>query len=155
MVMNEEWRFYHLTRDELERVLPALLEKSLDRGWRCRVLAGSSERAQRLSRVLWTHQADSFLPHGLESEGRAVMQPVLIAESDGVNVNKARVLFVIDGTSVNAPQDYALICELFDGRDTDAVSAARVRWRTLKEAGFALSYWQQGEQGGWQNKTPS
>ena len=44
--MAELW-FYHLERGELERALPPLLEKCLQRGWRALVRAGeaAAERA--------------------------------------------------------------------------------------------------------------
>ena len=41
--------FYHLQRQPLERVLPTLLEKSLERGWRVVVQAASEERAEARS----------------------------------------------------------------------------------------------------------
>jgi len=41
------------------------------------------------------------------------------------------------------------VLDLFDGHDPDAVQSARQRWKTLKEAGHDLAYWQQSEQGGW------
>ncbi|HEY1362763.1 MAG TPA: DNA polymerase III subunit chi, partial [Xanthobacteraceae bacterium] len=41
-----EFVLYHLERQPLQRVLPALLEKSLERGWRVVVQAGSDERIE-------------------------------------------------------------------------------------------------------------
>ena len=40
--------FYHLTERTLEEALPGLLEKSLERGWRVVVQAGSRERLEAL-----------------------------------------------------------------------------------------------------------
>jgi len=40
---------------------------------------------------------------------------------------------------------------LFDGRDEDAVTSARARWKALKDEGHDLTYWQQGERG-WEKK---
>ena len=56
--------FYHLQRHPLERVLPALVEKSLERGWRVVVQAASEERVEALDAHLWNFRDDSFLPHG-------------------------------------------------------------------------------------------
>jgi DNA polymerase-3 subunit chi len=42
------------------------------------------------------------------------------------------------------------VCEIFDGSDEDAVTAARARWKTLKESGHDLAYWRQTESGGWE-----
>jgi len=40
---------------------------------------------------------------------------------------------------------------LFDGHDGDAVAAARVQWKTLKDAGCSAQYWSQ-ESGRWEMK---
>jgi hypothetical protein len=45
--MTEIW-FYHLQRQPLESVLPNLLEKSLEKGWRVAVQARSEERLDAL-----------------------------------------------------------------------------------------------------------
>ena len=60
--------FYHLERQPLERVLPVLLEKTLERGWRAAVQTASQAYAEALDGHLWTYREDSFLPHGLASE---------------------------------------------------------------------------------------
>ena len=70
--------FYHLQRQPLERVLPVLLERSLERGWRVVVQAVSEERADALDALLWTFRDDSFLPHGTWREREAPEQPVLL-----------------------------------------------------------------------------
>ena len=45
--------FYHLERQPLERVLPMLLEKTLERGWRALVRTFSAERVQVIDEFLW------------------------------------------------------------------------------------------------------
>ncbi len=78
-----EVRFYHLIDQRLERVLPQLLELSLQRGWRVVVQASSDERVEALDAHLWTYRDDSFLPHGTARGPDAVDQPVLITANDG------------------------------------------------------------------------
>jgi DNA polymerase-3 subunit chi len=144
--------FYHLQRQPLERVLPLLLEKSLERGWRVVVQAASDERVEALDAHLWTYRDDAFLAHGTYRESEAALQPVLLTVHDD-NPNGASVRFLIDGTPV--PQDaarYQRIVLLFDGEDDDAVAAARTRWTEVKEQGFEATYWQADENGRWQKK---
>ena len=43
--------FYHLETRPLEAVMPLLLEKTLERGWRAVVEVGSRERADRWCRA--------------------------------------------------------------------------------------------------------
>jgi len=147
-----EMLFYHLQRQPIERVLPALLEKSLERGWRVVVQAASEERVEALDAHLWTFREGSFLPHGTWREGEAREQPVLLTVHDH-NPNGATVRFLIDGVSI--PDDaaaYARIVLLFDGDDPDAVETARARWGEAKQNGFDVTYWQPDAAGRWQRK---
>lgn len=144
--------FYHLQGQPLDRVLPTLLERSLERGWRIVVQAGSDERVEALDAHLWTYRDDAFLPHGTERDGEAAAQPVLLTVREQ-NPNGAHVRFLIDG--VGLPVDaaaYQRIVVLFDGDDADAVAQARTRWSEAKAAGLEVTYWQPDERGRWQRK---
>jgi DNA polymerase III subunit chi len=142
--------FYHLQRQPLERVLPTLIEKSLERGWRVIVQAASEERAEALDSHLWTFRDDSFLPHGTWREPEVSEQPVLLTVHDH-NPNAAAVRFLVDGAQVPADASaYQRIVLIFDGEDPEAVAAARECWSEGKAKGFDVTYWQADEQGRWQ-----
>lgn len=143
-----EVRFYHLHRTPLEDALPRLLEKTLERGWRAVVMAGSTARVEALNSLLWTFRPDSFLPHGTAREGLAPQQPIWLTAGDE-NPNGATVLFLCDGAVSDRMHQYDLICDMFDGHEPGAVAAARARWRAGKAAGFALAYYQQDAHGHW------
>ncbi|MEJ0061978.1 MAG: DNA polymerase III subunit chi [Alphaproteobacteria bacterium] len=145
-----EISFYHLTQSSLEQALPELLEKTLERGWRAVVMAGSAERVEALAQFLWTYRQDSFLPHGSDKDGDAEDQPVWLTHRDE-RPNGAQVLFLVDGAQSEKLADYARVCDLFDGNDDAAVAGARTRWKAAQEGGHDLSYWQQGERG-WEKK---
>ncbi|MBI1272607.1 MAG: DNA polymerase III subunit chi [Alphaproteobacteria bacterium] len=141
-----EVHFYHLTRNNVEEVLPALLEKTRERGWKAVVMASSPERVESLNRHLWVSGRDSFLPHGSARDGEAALQPIWLTESDE-RPNGAQVLFLTDGAVSQQQGDYERVCDIFDGENEEAVAAARQRWQECKEKGFTLSYWQQGDNG--------
>lgn len=144
--------FYHLQNQPLERVLPTLLEKSLERGWRVVVQCASDERVEALDAHLWTFRDDGFLPHGTHRESAAADQPILLTVHDD-NPNAASVRFLVDGAPVPADAEaYERLVLMFDGNDDAAVAQARARWKAAKEAGFALTYWQADEQGRWVKK---
>ena len=144
--------FYHLQRQPLERVLPSLLERSLERGWRVVVQASSDERVEALDSHLWTYRDDNFLPHGTAKEGDATEHPILLTTAEH-NPNGAKVRFLIDGAPVPADAAaYDRIVLIFDGEDEDAVAAARTRWNEVKAQGFDATYWQPDEQGRWVKK---
>lgn len=147
--MAELW-FYHLERTELERALPPLLEKCLQRGWRALVRGGASERLDALNSVLWTHRDESFLPHGRDGD-RAERQPVLLTSAPG-NPNGAKVLFLIDGAEPGDIAAFERACIMFDGRDEAALEMARSRWKEAKQAGVAVSYWKESAAGKWEKQ---
>ena len=91
--------FYHLQRQPLERVLPQLLERSVERGWRVVVQAGSEERVEALDAHLWTYRDDSFLPHGTAAAGEPAAQPILLTTAEH-NPNGATVRFLLDGVPI-------------------------------------------------------
>ena len=143
--------FYHLTRLALDQALPRLLEKAVAAGLKVVVMAGSSERVEHLNGLLWTYNEESWLPHGAASDGEAALQPVWLTDADE-NPNGATVLVLCDGVTPADVGAYARCLDLFDGRDDEAVQAARQRWKTWKAAGHELVYYQQTERGGWEEK---
>ena len=144
--------FYHLQGQKPEGVLPSLLEKSLQRGWKVVVQGSSEERIEALDAHLWTYRDDGFLPHGTWREPDAALQPILLTLTDS-NPNDANVRFLIDGAPVPAdPEAYARIVLLFDGGDEEAVAAARQHWSDAKAKGFEATYWQPDEQSRWVKK---
>src|SRR3979490_459035 len=117
--------FYHLQDMTLESVLPPLLEKSLERGWRVVVQSTSEERMEALDAHLWTYRDDSFLPHATWRVADARDQPVVLAIEEG-NPNKANVRFLIDKAALPADCDaYERLVVIFNGDDGDALAAAR------------------------------
>ena len=143
--------FYHLTVRTLEQALPVLLERSLDKGWRVVVQAGSPERLRALDAHLWTYADESFLPHSMTRDGTEALQPVwLTTEED--NPNGAAVRFLVDGARIDDPSPYQRAVYMFDGHDASAVEQARTRWKIEKAAGRELTYWRQNERGGWERK---
>jgi len=147
-----EMLFYHLQGQKLEGVLPTMLEKSLERGWRAIVQGASEERIEALDAHLWTYSDDGFMPHGTWREADAAEQPVLLTLTES-NPNRADVRFLIDGAPVPVDADsYQRIVLLFDGDDEEAVAAARARWNEAKAKGIAATYWQADERGRWVKK---
>jgi DNA polymerase III subunit chi len=144
--------FYHLQNMTVENVLPPLLEKSLERGWRVIVQSTSEERADALDAHLWTYRDDSSLPHATWRVGDAADQPVLLAVTE-TNPNRANVRFLIDNAVLPADADsYERMVLLFNGDDTEALAQARGAWTDCKSRGFEVTYWQADEQGRWRRR---
>jgi DNA polymerase-3 subunit chi len=144
----EIW-FYHLQRTSLDQALPELLDKTLAKGWRAVVRAGSAERIEHLDGWLWSYRDDSFLPHGVEGEANMARQPILLTTQCD-NANQAQALFLIDGVEPRDLDGYSRCLVLFDGKSDEQLAQARRQWKALKDEGAALSYWKQGARGGWE-----
>lgn len=143
--------FYHLESQPLERVLPTLLERTMERGWRAVVEVGNRERAEALDGVLWTFRDDSFLPHGLAGQPADPLQPVLLT-TEADNPNGSNVRFFVDRAVPRDIGGYERVVYLFSGHDPDAVTEARLAWKALAIPENAVTYWQQESGGRWVKK---
>jgi DNA polymerase-3 subunit chi len=144
--------FYHLQSRPLEAVLPTLVVKSRERGWRVVIEASSPERVKALDELLWTYSEESFLPHATAEEPGAEAETVVIT-SAGTNPNAADIRFLVDGAPM--PEDaesYSRLVLLFDGGDEEALARARAAWTAARAGGHAATYWQQDDRGRWEKK---
>lgn len=146
-----ELLFYHLLGAPLERVLPELLQKSLDKGWRVIVETDPPERVEALDTMLWTFRDDSFLPHGKADAPFADEQPILLTNQSD-NTNGAAIRFLIDSGDVTVHQGYERIVYMFNGHEERAVERARGQWKAAVDAGLKATYWQQSTGGTWEKK---
>lgn len=151
-----EVRFYHLTERPLEGVLPVMLEKCVERGWRAVVRGTDPGQIDRLDAHLWTWRAESFLPHGTARDGDGSAHPIWLTTGPDAP-NAPDTLFLIGGAEATdetlASVDTAAI--LFDGHDPDAVTRAREQWRGVVAAGLKAVYWAQDAGGQWVRRAES
>ena len=146
--------FYHLERQPLDIVLPTLIERVVERNWRTVVEIGSPERLAALNTLLWTYKPESFLPHGIEADGSPSEQPVYLTTKPD-NPNGATVRFLVEGASPSTFSGYNRVVLIFDGRNPDALAAARKHWKAAKalpDGAIKLTYWQQNQDGRWDQK---
>ena len=145
--------FYHLQKQSLDEVLPVLLNKAYATGKRILLKIGKPEDMERINSWLWTYSDESFLPHGSKKDGFAEQQPIWLT-SDDDNPNQAEFLFLADGAEVSIEiiTKFERVFNIFDGRSEEALSQARRLWKTYKDAGNEVYYWQQSDRGAWQQK---
>lgn len=144
-----ECLFYEIRGAALEKVLAGLLEKSLQRGWKVLVRAGSKERVLDLNAKLWTYQDDSFLPHGCFKDGNAAEQPVYLEESgdEPSNPNGAEVLVLAEGGIASDWNAYQRCITLLDGFDDEQIEQAKTWRKSLANEGVDAVWWRQGDKG--------
>jgi len=143
--------FYHLERRALEDVLPELLEKCYERGWRSVVQATTDERCKALDTHLWSYRDDSFLPHGPSGDAFAADQPICLT-TGADNPNGATVRFLVERAVADEVGTYDRVVHIFDGADEAAIAQARDQWKAGKAGGHSVAYWQQDVDGRWKKK---
>lgn len=147
-----EIRFYHTQHKSVQDVLPDLLVKALARQMRVVCKLASDEECQEYDDYLWQFSKMHFLPHGIDNDPSADLQPVLLTTQDTA-ANQAKTMMVMDDTPLPPTGLYDLVCYIFDGRNAMQVQHARSEWTRLKQdSALTLTYWQQQDNGQWQNK---
>jgi DNA polymerase-3 subunit chi len=140
--------FYQLGGRRPEAVLPQLVGKALAAGHRIAVRSDDAGLLARLDTALWTTPADSFVPHGLDSDvgpERVASQPVLLTSAPLPAANGADCLAQLGG---DLPDDLTGLTRVLYLFDADGIETARARWRLLAKAeGLKPVYWREGENG--------
>ncbi|MGV1682575.1 DNA polymerase III subunit chi [Sphingopyxis sp. NJF-3] len=140
--------FYRLTRDPVERVLPAVATRILAGGDRLLVVAESAMQRQAIDEALWTLQPASFLPHGAAGTPDEAIEPILIAGSLAPPAaNGARHAALADGVWREEALTFDRVFLFFDNSRIDD---ARATWRKLGAAdGTETHFWKQDDRGRW------
>jgi DNA polymerase-3 subunit chi len=140
--------FYQLAQRRAEAVLPQLVGKALAAGHRLVIRSDDPALLGRLDAALWATPADSFVPHGLDSDlgpARAARQPVLLSAAPLPAANAADCLAQVGG---DIPDDLAGLTRVLFLFDADSTETARARWRTLaRQDGVRPAYWRESEGG--------
>lgn len=142
-----DYWFYHLEQASIEAVLPQLLEKTQDKGWRALVKM-SEARLPQMDKYLWTYRDNSFLPHGRDDEPLSDRQPICLSSSAATS-GAADCVLLLDQTEIDMEDSAARCIILIEGQKSDSVSHERARWKRLKADGAEMSYWQQNDRGEW------
>ena len=141
--------FYHLERARSDELLPELLQKTLERGWRAVVQCAGPERLDGISHAIWAWRDEAFIAHGSASDGHADQQPVWLTHGDDAP-NGAQVRFLLDGARCADTTGLEKLMVLFDGTDEESVSKARTLWKeVVATPGLKAFYWRQNNDGRW------
>lgn len=146
-----EVRFFHLLRQRQEDVISSLVEELVYSKTNVLLKMCDERAVEHLSEYLWSHRPESFLPHGFGKDVFVKEQPVWITHQDE-NPNNAVVMIAGLGARAYLENNIRLCYELLDGNNPDAVHMARVNWKSYKERGWLVTYWQTDEAGIWARK---
>ena len=150
--------FYCLERKSIEDIIPGLLERTTERGWRAIVRLDSTERMNALDVHLWTYSDQSFLAHGTPETPYPSRQPIYLTTGDE-QPNSANVLFLAGGEipldwDASRFADFSRVVVLFDGQDPAVFNAARASWQMALQSGHTAVFWRQNQSGKWEQRSP-
>jgi len=145
-----EYWFYHLEVSTVEGILPGLLEKTGQKGWRALVKLPENQ-IKEMNDYLWTYRDDSFLPHGRDDEPMAEQQPITLSASTE-SAQGHQAVFLLGGAEVKDMSGVERCMVMINGRSENDVQRERARWKALKDTDATLSYYQQNERGSWEKK---
>lgn len=144
-------RFYHLQRQSLEEALPKLMLKVAEAGLKAVIKTADNAVIDGLDKALWEFDPDSFLSHDRDGCDHPEEQAFFLTTRDE-NPNQSTVLVLVNAAKHPAFDQFDRCLYMFDGRSEDIVAAARADWKVFKEGDYSMSYWQQQEMGGWEQK---
>ena len=144
-------RFYHLQRQTLSEALPKLMVKVSEAGLRAVIKATDQAVIDSLDKALWEFDPESFLPHDKDGCENPEDQTFFLTATDD-NPNGSTVLVLINAANSTGFDQYDRCLYMFDGRDETIVAAARKDWKNWSGGDYSMSYWQQKEMGGWEQK---
>lgn len=142
--------FYHLTRSDLETALVLLLKKTIAARKTALILC-PKPAATALDAALWTHEAGSWIPHGVDDTEGVDVAPVWISTDPARNPIDAPFLFLVHGQTPPSMEAFERVFNLFDGRSEAQTTDARAQWKEWGENSLLqLGYYAQADDGRWQ-----
>lgn len=143
--------FYHLQSQSLEEGLPKLAERVVSSGAKAVIKVKDKATAKLLDKALWTYSPESFLPHDIEGSKYPDEQSLYITTGDE-NPASATIAIMINGEKIEDITKYSRILYMFEGKLDEIIAVARQDYKDFKSQGHEVSYWQQKDQGGWEQK---
>jgi DNA polymerase-3 subunit chi len=106
--------------------------------------------ASALDDALWSHDAGSWIAHGLDDADGAEYCNVWISTDMAANPIKAEFLFLLHGSVPKKCDGIARSFYLFDGRSDAQLQQARDQWKEWQYLDDSkLGYFSQNARGGW------
>jgi len=108
----------------------------------CRIVLLTSDRTQlaQLDDALWNFSEFDFLPHVTAHDPLAARTPIVLVDSDTIDLPHHQVLINLSG---NTPANFARFERLFEIISTDDADklAARERYVFYKQRGYQLTHY--------------
>ena len=144
--------FYHLTQSTLDDALVMLVKKCQVAGKKV-LIQCPRPAAEAIDDALWTHDPESWLPHGLDDAPGADRAGIWINSGVEGNPVSAEFLFLLHGAERPDMGGCERVFNLCDGRSEAQVAQAREQWRSWKASeDLTMRYFAQDDTGRWEQR---
>ena len=110
--------FYSSAPLQVENTLFALIEKSIEKGYKSLLLFLDKEKCSMIDEKLWTYKQNSFLPHLSEDEEiSAEIDIPIYLTTKNENPYEAELLFSIDGFLPDNINNFERVIIIIDTND--------------------------------------
>ena len=111
------------------------------RAAQCKIVLLGRDRNEltQLDQLLWSFSEQDFIPHVHAGDPLAAQTPVILTDSEAVELPHHHVLINLSG---NTPEHFARFERMFEIISSDEAdkAAGRDRYRFYKERGYPLSH---------------
>ena len=126
--------FYQIGEAGLEQVVLMLLKKTLAANQKALILC-PMPAAGEIDTALWSHDPESWIPHGLDDANGADYCNVWVSSDMAANPINAEYLFLLHGSAPAQWTGFKRCFCLFDGKSDEQLQQAR---QSLEKCGKSL-----------------
>ncbi len=141
--------FYQIDDADLNDVVVMLVKKTraLDKKI---VLYCPKPASEAIDNALWSHDAGSWLPHGLDLADGANLAPIWISSDMAENPIAAEFMILLHGAVPIKWEGFERAFVVFDGKSDTQLQQARSQWKQWKaQPEIEINYFSQVAGGKW------
>jgi DNA polymerase-3 subunit chi len=144
--------FYQLGEANVNDVVTMLIQKA--RGANKKMLIYCpNPAASAIDDALWSHDPDSWLPHGLDAAPGAELASVWVCSDMSSNPIEADCVMLLHGAVPQSWDGFGRAFVVFDGKSDSQLQQARSQWQRWKPwPDKELAYFAQSTDGRWEKK---
>ena len=145
--------FYQLGDVSVNDAVLLLVQKALCQGKKMLIFC-PNPAAVEIDNALWSHDQNSWLPHGLDAAPGAELASVWVCSDMSSNPINANYLILLHGAEPHSWAGFERGFVVFDGKSDTQLQQARSQWQRWKtQSEIEIAYFTQSAVGGWEKKS--
>ena len=144
--------FYQLGKATVNDAVLMLVQKALVTDKKMLIFCPKPSAAA-IDDALWSHDQNSWLPHGLDAAMGAELASVWVCSDMTSNPIDADYVMLLHGAEPDSWAGFTRGFVVFDGKSDAQLQQARLQWQKWKSLSETeLGYFAQTADGGWEKK---